>query len=356
MTPTRPAPARRPARLPSPAAHRGAGAAVATVLLALLLVAGPLAEVAGAVPARPVNYRSEVTEVDPPVEGLAVRIIGGDQLLEVVAPPGVVVVALGYGEEPYLRIGDGGRVLVNVNSPAHYLNDERLGRVPLPDHADEEAEPSWKRLADGRSWAWHDHRVHWMMEREPPVVREAGGEAVRVMDWEVPLLVDGEPVVVRGTLDWEPDVVPVMPLAAALLVAGAVALLALRRARVGPLAGAVLAGAGALATAVAAGEALVSPRYTWDVALQLSLALPAVGFLAGIAVLALARAQPAWARTAGLVATAVLVGWTAFHLPALTAPVVPTELPVGLARTGVATTGLVALTAGVALALRPRAV
>jgi hypothetical protein len=92
----------------------------------------------------------------------------------------------------------------NVRSAATYLNADRYADVDLPEIVDATAEPEWRRVADEPRVEWHDHRIHWMSTVPPPVVQEDPGSAHRILDWEVPLEVDGSLVVASGALDYAP--------------------------------------------------------------------------------------------------------------------------------------------------------
>ena len=116
---------------------------------------------------------------------------------------GKTVVVLGYDGEPYLRITPEG-AYHNIRSAATYLNEDRYADVELPPAVDATAPPEWRRIADEPRVEWHDHRIHWMSTVAPPVVQEDPDSPHRILDWEVPLEVDGTPVVVRGALDYSP--------------------------------------------------------------------------------------------------------------------------------------------------------
>ncbi|MBA3369680.1 MAG: hypothetical protein H0T99_13625 [Geodermatophilaceae bacterium] len=118
---------------------------------------------------------------------------GGD---EVVSVPG-------YSSEPYLQIGPDG-VQRNDNSPATYLNSSRDGTTPLPERADPQADPFWVSLSSETVYEWHDHRTHWMSALLPPQVRADPDVSHRVIEWMVPLEIDGRAYSVAGVLDWTP--------------------------------------------------------------------------------------------------------------------------------------------------------
>jgi hypothetical protein len=146
------------------------------------------------------NYESRIVAA-PALAGVAWRLYTGGEYLEVTNHGPQELLVLGYEGEPYLRIGPEG-VFENRNSPATYLNAERYADVALPPRADATTEPVWTRVADGATWAWHDHRVHWMSSVPPAIVAESGGEDVHLMDWSVAFEHGGETYELRGQLHW----------------------------------------------------------------------------------------------------------------------------------------------------------
>jgi hypothetical protein len=144
-----------------------------------------------------------VTGIDPPSPGLVVRVLDVDDQLDLTNETGKRLLVLGYEGEPYLEFRDG-RVFRNERSPATYLNDERFGEVELPADADPEAEPRWEEVSQRERYAWHDHRIHWMSRLLPRKVEAARDLPHHVFDWKVPMVLDGGPLVVAGSLDYEP--------------------------------------------------------------------------------------------------------------------------------------------------------
>jgi hypothetical protein len=134
--------------------------ALAAATLAVALVpagaAGHSGETSGT------DYRSDVRSAP---DGVAVRIVGGDDRLLVERTTAASVTVLGYGGEPYLRLDDG--TWENRNSPAVALNAERQPDGPL-DGAD--TAPDWVRVGDGTRAVFHDHRAHWMGSQAPAAV------------------------------------------------------------------------------------------------------------------------------------------------------------------------------------------
>ncbi len=313
--------------------------------VALLLWAG----VAGADPAVPTHYRSRVTTLDPAVEGVEVDVVGGDAFLRLTVPPGQTATVYGYGaggggEEPYLRFDPDGTVSANRNSPAYWLNNDRYAAVEPPPTASADAPPEWLVVGDGGSYAWHDHRIHWMSPTPPPVVARAqGDEAVKVFDWQVPIAVDAQPVVVRGELMWLPAIIPTPALAVAVMVAAA--LLGGWHHRSVVIAGLVVASTAGLV--VAAGRHLVTPPDARG--LPLGLLPPAVALAAAVVAALLTRRRPEVSAVVGLAVAALLAAWSLPGLSALWKPVLPTMLPISADRMAFAITVAGAVAGGLAL-------
>ncbi len=168
-------------------------------LLALVLASGAAAHGDGA--AR--GFRSTVTGIEPAVEGLDVRILDSDDRISVTNGTGETLIVLGYGQEPYLKFEDGA-IYENANSASRYLNKDRYGAQAAPADLDLDAPPDWKRIADGNTYDWHDHRIHWMSSTDPKVVRDDRSSEHHVLDWTVPVEVGGAAAKVNGRLDYSP--------------------------------------------------------------------------------------------------------------------------------------------------------
>jgi hypothetical protein len=292
-----------------------------------------LAAPAGADPARPTDHRSEVVDVAPPVDGLEVRVVGGDAFLELRAPAGAVVLVPGYQAEPYLRFDPDGTVHENRRSPTAYLNQDRYGAVAPPAHAVATAEPDWVEVAGDGRYAWHDHRIHWMAPGPPPG-RQPGD---RILEAVVPLQVDGTTVEVTVVSTWLPGPSPAPALAGAAL--GLVAVAAGARWR-GAFGVSLAAGLVAAAAAGVAAVALWSvPPETDPERSHLLIAVIAV------AAAGLGLARPTWRVPLVLVAGVELALWSFLRRQWLVRAVLPTDVPFWFDR---AVTGAVAVT-GVAL-------
>jgi hypothetical protein len=152
------------------------------------------------------RYRSQVTGVEPAIQGVEVRVLNYDDSLELVNRSGRLILVEGYDGEPYARLLPDGVVQLNDRSPARFLNDERYADAPPPASASATAVPRWRTVGRDGRLAWHDHRMHWMGRGRPPAVTDPQART-KVFDYEVPLRVDGRPAVIAGTLWWagEPD-------------------------------------------------------------------------------------------------------------------------------------------------------
>jgi len=322
-------------------------AAIVCVLVGLTVLAAPAA---GADGVRPGNFESVIDAVEPPTDSVEVEIVGGDSFFQVTVQPGVAVDIPGYDGEPYLRVQADGTVEQNRRSTSTYINESRDGDVGrLPSIVDGDAEPDWEQIADGGRVAWHDHRVHWMLDTPP----ETGADGL-VQAWELPLRVDGAEVVVAGRLLRHGDVLPWAGLLAAAVAVGA-ALLARRQDWRAPL----LLTASLVATVLAVSTQLANPPGAEASLLPIVWAVLA----AVVSVVALTAGRLAPGRLPSVVtdlalplgAVALLAGWAVPQLGVLWMPTVPGTLAPWLVR---AATGVVlGLATGVAVGvlLRPSA-
>jgi hypothetical protein len=290
--------------------------AVVLAAVGLVLGAGPAAADA----AKPGKWSSEVTSVDPDPGWLSVETAGGDAFLSVEVDEGHELIVLGYEGEPYLRFNPDGTVEENQSSPATYINTDRYGTNELaPDElqgADVAAlDPEWQQVATGGSYAWHDHRTHFMGGDVPAEGR---------IDWTVPMVADGEDVTVTGVMTYEGSSSPVLWYAIAVVVLIGLAVLGPKLPdRAAP---ALVALVAALATWVAYAGYASQPSGTGA-----SIVPTVVGAIALVlALLALAVDR---LRAVGLLAAGVfLATWGVFRLSVLSNPVLPTDVPFALER------------------------
>lgn len=194
---------------------------LAPIALAALVLLPP--GVAAADAPGPTDYRSSVVSVDPPTPTIHARVLGGDSFLELRVDAGTEVAVSGYQGEPYLHFAADGSVFENRTSPTYALSRSRYGGA-LPDGFDTTAAPEWHQVSSDGSFAWHDHRIHWMTDIRPPGKRP--GEVI--LRSRLPMTVDGVEIEVTVESVWiaAPSRVPVwlgaaVGLVAALVVVGA---------------------------------------------------------------------------------------------------------------------------------------
>jgi hypothetical protein len=299
---------------------------VAGACLLVILTAGP----AAADPAKPGDYTSTVTRVDPPTAGISVKVVGGDGFLELKVDRGHDVIVLGYAGGPWLHIRTDGTVEENQLSPATFLNGSRFAKTPAPDNVTEDTEknqpPIYKTVGSDGTYAWHDHRIHWMSPDQP----NPRGSVI-YPDWKVPMTVDGTAVTVHGRLTYEKSMSPIPWFALALIVAAVVAVL-------GRGTSTFVAGISSLVASIAALETgIVAYRSIPSVAgpNPLEIALPAVATVTAVASMLLHRKPMGVVFT--LASVASLAGWVLMRFSVLLHPVLPTDFPFGLDRAATAT-------------------
>jgi hypothetical protein len=175
---------------------------------------------------RATGFTSNVERVTPAAPGLELRVLDGDDRLFLRNETGQEVIVLGYDDEPYLRFADGA-VFRNIRSPAVYLNADRYALGRVPESADPDASPVWRRVKAGAAYEWHDHRIQWMSTIAPDEIRADPDSPRHVFDWEVPITVAGRPATITGSLDYAPvDEAPTAWVFVAASLPMAVALLA----------------------------------------------------------------------------------------------------------------------------------
>lgn len=256
------------------------GAATLVVLMSVAGAATP-AWAHGTSAVGATNYRTRVLDMSPAVPGLAVDAVDLGDHLELRNDTGTEITVLGYNGEPYLRVGPDG-VFENLRSPATYENrSSDPGDTEIPESADPEAEPEWRRTSTGTTVRWHDHRAHWTRVDDPEVVQRDRGSSHVVQDWTVELQMGDEDIVVTGDIVWVPPPSPWGWLVASAFLLGLVALLARRRAWVPVV-------AVALAAAIAAQVVLLVAQ--WQ-----AVTSPAIGnHVYGLLAIALGTGALAW--------------------------------------------------------------
>jgi len=297
-----------------------------------------LADAAG-----PTDYRSEITQVStadgsPTPSGFNISIEGHDSFLLLVVERGVTAEVPGYEGEPYLKFDADGSVFENRLSFSTIYNRDRYGSVERPDYIDNLAEPEWILVDDDGSYAWHDHRIHYMNTR-PPIGAKPGDV---IIEMAVPIRVDGVPVEIDVASTLLESNSPVAMIAVSALMALGGGLVLLRRT---PTFLASIAVASAL-TALAAGIAWflsvpgdTDPSLNW-------LLLPTTALIAaGLSIVAAQRSNLFLACGGAVIAALQLAIWLPDRLGSYEAALIPTALPQWLDR------GMTATLVGATIAL-----
>ena len=298
--------------------------AVGAVVIGLLALFGA-PSVAHADPAGPTDYLTEIVDVSPSSPAIELAVIGGDAFIELSVAAGHEAVVLGYlpDAEPYLRFGPDGVVERNARSYATYYNEDRYGTGEIPDIVDTTAEPDWEQVADTGTYAWHDHRAHWMSD-EPPVGLDPG-ESLPAD--EIMLVVDGVETAVTVEITLQESASPIPALVGALLGA-VVGLAGLMLGRASSTLVAVVMSTAALVAGLAQYTSLpasTGPEIGWWL-------LPAVALVCSGAVIAIYR-RSIWVESGLLALAAVqLLFWSWPRRDHATAAYVPTSLPIDLDR------------------------
>jgi len=308
-----------------------------TLVAVAIGVVGALAPagVALADPARPTDYGSQITAIEPAVPGITAEIVGGDSFLRLVVEPGNEVVVTGYAQEPYLHFDPAGVVTENEHSPATFLNASRYGAT-APAGADPTLPPDWKIVATGGAYSWHDHRAHWMSPNPPSGVAR-GGE---VQSSDVPIVVNGTPVVIKVVTTYLPEPSR-LPLAVGAAIGLALVLLALfwRRRTGGALLVVALAATGIGWWQFQSLPSETGPLLVWWV-------LPAVAAVSLLVALALGKRLVSYALV--LLAALELAVWVWLRRDGAFRAVIPTDAPFWLDRGVMAATAVVAVAAAIA--------
>jgi hypothetical protein len=143
------------------------------------------------------GYVSSFSSLDPSVVGVLVNVFGSHNTIQLSNYSDNAVVVLGRGGEPYLRFTRAG-VAENVRSPTTYLNRSRV----VPAGANPQAKPLWRKVASGKGYAWHDHRIVWTGASPPAIVEQAPDVSHLIFSWSLPATAGGKPFLIKGFLGW----------------------------------------------------------------------------------------------------------------------------------------------------------
>jgi hypothetical protein len=148
------------------------------------------------------NFLSTITD-DPSLDGVTFEIINSDEYLLLVNETDREVTVPDYEGQPYLRVGPDG-VFRNSQSRATYVNEDRFGETIIPTDIDPTGPPEWEQVSSASSYAWHDHRIHWMAAADPPAVQTDPGREHLVTTWTVPFTLGDDEFELAGELAWIP--------------------------------------------------------------------------------------------------------------------------------------------------------
>lgn len=208
-------------------------ALVAAAAIALLVAAAAPASAHSEPGIRPTNYRSRVVSMTPPLPGVTARVIELGNKLELTNRTTQEITVLGYEGEPYLRVGPAG-VFENLHSEATYINRTRQGgSIPAGVDTGSDTVPKWRKVSNNRFASWHDHRIHWMGAKPPPVVAQSSATFHHLSQRNVVLRFNDQSVAVAVDLDWVPPSsgLPWLPLLIALFLFGGIVVAAPRWSR-----------------------------------------------------------------------------------------------------------------------------
>jgi hypothetical protein len=187
---------------------------VATAALVWLGVAAPPASAHSVSGVSATNFKTTLRSVNPTVPGLEVKVVEAGSRLEAENRTDQELLVLGYKGEPYLRVGPEG-VFQNRLSPATYINASRKGGTPPPEAEQAKVgDTDWEKVSSEPIARWHDHRIHWMGNINPPEVRNDPDKRHVIKmnandpQWSVPMRLGTQDVAAKGDLVWVPGPSP----------------------------------------------------------------------------------------------------------------------------------------------------
>jgi hypothetical protein len=145
-------------------------------------------------------YRTAITADGALPSGVTTSVDPGGEWLQVSYTGPAEVIVLGYSREPYLRVNAAG-AQENALSPTTYLNKAGFAELPAGTQTADVA-PAWQPIATTGRVRWHDHRIHWMGQTQPPSVAADPTHPHLVSEWTVHATAAGLPFDIRGTLSW----------------------------------------------------------------------------------------------------------------------------------------------------------
>ena len=146
-------------------------------------------------------YQTLLTGISPLPAGVSAQVAANGDWIELTANGPAEVVISGYGGEPYLRVAASG-VWQNDLSATTYLNQSLFVDAAALNHTSGSAAPAWRRISQGGTARWHDHRIHWMGVGRPANVVGDPAHPHVIGSWTIPARAGQEPFMIRGTLNW----------------------------------------------------------------------------------------------------------------------------------------------------------
>lgn len=148
------------------------------VALGIFVLAAPAAFAHGKGPPHG-GYYATFSNVDPPLLGLDVAVLGDDRRLRIANLSGKTVVIFDEYGEPFLRF----------TQTAVYSR---------------EAGGDWEQVATGPTYDWPEPRIGWNESSPPDVVSADPGETHFIRDWSIDGRVEGRGIQIKGFLGWAP--------------------------------------------------------------------------------------------------------------------------------------------------------
>lgn len=148
------------------------------VAFAVFVLAAPAAFAHGKGPPHG-GYYATFSNVDPPLLGLDVAVLGEDRRLRIANLSGKTVVIFDEYGEPFLRF-----------TPTAVYSRE--------------AGADWEQVATGTTYDWPEPRIGWNESSPPDVVAADPGETHFIRDWSVDGRVEGRNFQIKGFLGWAP--------------------------------------------------------------------------------------------------------------------------------------------------------
>jgi hypothetical protein len=183
--------------------QRVGGLAAAVGFAALLVIApGAPALAHGGGPPIPdaAYYRTALAHASALPSGVSASVDPSGEWLQVGYTGPTELIVLGYSLEPYLRI-TATSAQENALSPTTYLNKAGFADLPAGTQTANVA-PAWQPIATTGRVRWHDHRIHWMGQTQPPPVAADPTHPHQISTWTVHATAAGLSFDIRGTLSW----------------------------------------------------------------------------------------------------------------------------------------------------------